>query len=257
MSSDDICRMIQGHIGELFVCSQQGDYCQVRTPYLYPDGDNIDLYCEVQGDIVTVTDLAETTGWLRMQSLATRRSPNQNRLISDACTTHGVEFYRGMLQARCRSSDDLAGVFTRVAQAALRVSDLWFTFRYRRTESVVGEVAEYLADKGLEHERTKRITGRSMRIWNVDFHVRAVERSSLVYVLSTGSRAVANRVTDHVVAAWYDLSHHSIGPERFQFVSLFDDTADVWGDEDFRRVEDLSQVALWSRPEELVGILND
>ena len=36
-----------------------------------------------------------------MQSPATRRSPNQSRLISDACITHGVEFYRGMLQARC------------------------------------------------------------------------------------------------------------------------------------------------------------
>ena len=257
MNSNDICRAIQGEIGELFTCSQQGDYYQVRTPYLYPDGDNIDLYCEVADDIVTVTDLAETTGWLRMQSLATRRSPNQNRLILDACMTHGVEFSQGMLQARCRLGDDLAGVFTRVAQAALRVSDLWFTFRYRREESVAGEVAEYLAENGLEHERAKGIAGRSMRVWNVDFHVRTVGRSSLVYLLNTGSRAAANRITDHVVAAWYDLNHHSVGPEALQFVSLFDDTADVWGDEDFRRVEDLSKVALWSRPAELISILQD
>ena len=87
--------------------------------------------------------------------------------------------------------------------------------------------------------------------------MRAAARSSLVYVLNTGSRAAANRVTDHVVAAWYDLNHHSIGPERLQFVSLFDDTADVWDDEDFRRVEDLSKVVLWSRPEELIGTLKD
>jgi hypothetical protein len=257
MNSYDICKAIQTEVGELFTCSQQGDYCQVRTPYLYPDGDNIDLYCEVAHDIITVTDLAETTGWLRMQSLATRRSPNQNRLILDACVTHGVEFYMGMLQARCRPGDDLAGVFTRVAQAALRVSDLWFTFRYRRSESVADEVSEYLANNGLEHERAKKITGRSLRVWNVDFYVRATAHSSLVYVLNTGSRAAANRVTDHVVAAWYDLNHHSIGPERLQFVSLFDDTADVWGDEDFRRVEDLSKVVLWSRPEELIGTLKD
>ncbi len=257
MNSNDICKAIQGEMGELFTCSQQGDYYQVRTPYLYPDGDNIDLYCEITGDLVTVTDLAETTGWLRMQSLATRRSPNQNRLISDACMTHGVEFYRGMLQARCRPGDDLAGVFTRVAQASLRVSDLWFTFRYRRSESVVGEVAEYLTENRLEHEPATKIPGRSLRIWNVDFHVRAAGRSSLVYVLNTGSRAVANRITDHVVAAWYDLSHHSVGPERLQFVSLFDDTADVWNDEDFRLVEDLSKVALWSRPEEFIGILQE
>ena len=257
MNSNDICRAIQDEIGELFTCSQQGDYYQVRTPYLYPDGDNIDLYCEFSDDIVTVTDLAETTGWLRMQSLATRRSPNQNRLILDACMTHGVELHLGMLQARCRPGDGLAGVFTRVAQAALRVSDLWFTFRYRTGESVADEVAEYLAENRLENERAKGIIGRSLRVWNVDFHVRTVGRSSLVYVLNTGSRAAANRITDHVVAAWYDLNHHSVGPEPLQFVSLFDDTADVWDDEDFRRLEDLSKVARWSRPEDFIGILRD
>lgn len=256
MTGNDICKAIQGEIGALFTCSEQGDYCRVSTPYLYPDGDNIDLYCEVKGDTVTVTDLAETMGWLRMQSIGTRRSPNQNRLIEDACITHGVEFHRGMLQARCRPGDDLAGVLTRVAQAALRVSDLWFTFRYRSGDSMVGEVGQYLTEHKLEHERSKKLSGRSSRVWNVDFHVRAVGRSSLVYVLNTGSRAAANRLTDHVVAAWYDLNHHAVGPAGLQFVSLFDDTADVWDDEDFRRVEDLSKVARWSRPEEFIGVLS-
>ena len=256
MDSSDICKALQDTMGELFVCSEQGEYLQVRTPYLYPDGDNIDLFCELANDTITVSDLSETTGWLRMQSRSSRRSPNQNRLIEDACVTHGVEFYRGMLQARCRPGDDLAAVFTRVAQAALRVSDLSFTFRYQSGESMVGEVAEYLTECGLQYERSKRLAGRSSRVWSTDFHVRAVERSSLVYVLNTGSRAAANRITDHVVAAWYDLNHHAVGPESLQFVSLFDDTSDVWEDEDFRRVEDLSTVTRWSRPDEFISILS-
>ncbi|AIA55747.1 hypothetical protein Acaty_c1888 [Acidithiobacillus caldus ATCC 51756] len=37
---------------------------------------------------------------------------------------------------------------------------------------------------------------------------------------------------------------------RLTFVSLFDDTEDVWQDEDFRLVQDLSTVARWSRPDE-------
>ena len=32
-----------------------------------------------------------------------------------------------MLQATCRAGDELAATVIRVAQAALRVSDLWFT----------------------------------------------------------------------------------------------------------------------------------
>ncbi len=258
MTSSNICQTLQDGLGALFVCVDQGDYCRVRTPFLYPDGDNIDLFCRVDGNTTTITDLAETTGWLRMQSLSTRRSPNQNRLIEDVCQTHGVEFYRGMLQARCHPDDDLSNVLTRVAQAALRVSDLWFTLRHQAAgQSVAGEVAEYLTERRLQYEPAKRLAGRSQQVWYVDFHVRADRRSSLVKVLNTGSRAAAHRITDHVVATWYDLNHHAVGPEGLQFVSLFDDTIDVWSDEDFRRVEDLSKIARWSRPDEFISILTE
>lgn len=129
MNANQICHNLQEGLGASFTCSEQGDYQRIRTPYLYPDGDNVDLFCQIHRDVVTVSDLAETTGWLRMQSIALRRSPKQKWLIEDTCATHGIEFYRGMLQARCRPGDDLAEVVARVAQAALRVSDLWFTFR--------------------------------------------------------------------------------------------------------------------------------
>ena len=97
MDASRMCQDLQRNIGALFKCSQQGDYQRIRTPYLYPDGDNIDVFCKVQGDTVMVSDLAETTGWLRMQTAALRRSPKQTRLIEDACVTHGIEFYRGTL----------------------------------------------------------------------------------------------------------------------------------------------------------------
>ena len=112
MDAIDVCQDLQRSIGALFTCSEHGNYQRIRTPYLYPDGDNIDIFCKVEGKTLTVSDLAETTGWLRMQSAVLRRSPKQTRLIEDACVTHGIEFYRGMLQARCRPGDPLAQVVT-------------------------------------------------------------------------------------------------------------------------------------------------
>ena len=262
MTSSNICQRLQGGLGALFVCVDQGDYCRVRTPFLYPDGDNIDLFCQADGDTMTITDLAETTGWLRTQSLAPRRSANQNRLIEDVCQTHGVEFYRGMLQARCHPNDDLSTVFTRVAQAALRVSDLWFTLRYRdagqsTAAALTGKVAEYLTERRLQYEQAIRLAGTSQKIWDVDFRVHAGQRNSLVYVLNTGRRAAASQIADHVVAAYYDLEHHTEGVQGLQFVSLFNDTNDVWSAEDFRRVGDLSNVAYWSRPDEFISVLTE
>ena len=243
MDGSCMCQDLQWEIGALFTCSEHGDYHRIRTPYLYPDGDNIDLFCKVVDDVVTVGDLAETTGWLRMQTAALRRSPKQKRLVEDACVTHGVELYRGMLQARCRPGDKWAEVVTRVAQAALRVSDLWFTFRTQAVQSITDEVTDFLTEREFGFERAKRLAGRSGRGWTVDFHVRTERRSSLVLVPSTGNRAAAHRVSEHVLAAWRDLNHLAAGPEALTCISLFDETADVWADEDFRLVEPPSRVS--------------
>jgi hypothetical protein len=242
-------------LGELYSCSPHGEYQRIRTPYLYPDGDNIDLFYRTEGEIATITDLAETGRWLRMQTVSQRRSAKQRQLIEDICLTHGVEYYRGMLVARCRPGDALAAVVTRVVQAALRVSDLWFTFRTRAVESITDEVADFLVERELAFDRTEKLLGRSGRGWNVDFHVRTANNSSLVYVLSTGNRSAAHAISEHVVAAWYDLNQLVAGPEALRFVSLFDDTMDVWNDEDYQLVSGLSTVARWSRPDEFASLL--
>ena len=80
-------------------------------------------------------------------------------------------------------------------------------------------------------------------------------RSSLVYVLSTGSRAAARGVVEHVVTSWYDLNNLRVGPESLQFISLFDDTMDVWSTEDFNLLQDLSAVAQWSQPDAFLQTL--
>ena len=77
--------------------------------------------------------------------------------------THGIEFYRGMLQARCRPGDELAQVVIRVAQAALRVSDLWFTFRTQAVQSTADEVADFLTECEFGFERARKLAGRSGR----------------------------------------------------------------------------------------------
>ena len=140
-------------------------------------------------------------------------SPKQTRLIEDACVTHGIEFYRGTLQARCQPGDELVQVVTRVAQAAFRVSDLWFTFRTQAVQTITDEVADFLTECEFEFARAQKLVGRSGRGWSVDFHVRTERRSSLVHVLSTGNRAAAHRVSEHVLAEWHDLNHLVAGPE--------------------------------------------
>lgn len=75
--------------------------------------------------------------------------------------------------------------------------------------------------------------------------------------LSTGSRASAHRVSEHVLTrvARSEPSRGVTGV--LTFVSLIDDAADVWKDEDFRLVDPLSTVTRWSRPDEFAAVLRD
>lgn len=250
------CEQIGAELPELFSCQPIVQGTRIRTPFLYPDGDVIDVYLTERAGVPTVTDFGETLRWLRMQSLAPRRTPKQQRLIEDVCLNHGLELYRGMLAARVLTGPSaMAATVMRVAQGALRVADLWFTMRTRTVESVTDEIEVFLGERNIPFDRSEPLVGRSGRTWRVDFHTLAPRRSSLVYVLGTGSRAAARSVSEHVLAAWYDLNNLRLGPEGLQFVSLFDDTMDVWSPEDFRLVEDLSSIARWSRPDEVAEML--
>ena len=110
---------------------------------------------------------------------------------------------------------------------------------------------------GRERLSCTTLASRSGRGWTVDFHVRTKLRSSLVQVLSTGNRAAAHRVSEHLLAAWHGLNHLATGLVALTFVSLFDDATDVWADEDLRLIESLSAVSRWSRPDEFAAVLSE
>lgn len=255
MTSREICAELNNELSALYSCFEQGEFNKIRTPFLYPDGDVIDIFCKQNERSTTVTDLGESVRWLRMQTTAPKRSIKQNKLIDDVCKTQGVELFKGMLQTRCREDESLADAVTRVSQAAIRVSDLWFTFRARSVESVTDEVADFLGDISLPFEKRKMFTGRSGAGVMVDFYVRAPERSSMINVLSTGNKSSARPIVNQILRNWYDLSGVSVSQDAPKFISLFDDTSDVWSSEDFSILEELSDVARWSRPDELQELL--
>jgi hypothetical protein len=155
---------------------------------------------------------------------------------------------------RTKTPEEVPAAITRLAQASLRVSDIWFTVRNRATESITDEVADFLTERNIKFERGEKLPGRSGKIWSVDFHTWTPERSSLVYVLSTGSKAGARSIVNQAVATFYDLSHMRAS-QGLGFVSLFDDTMDVWADEDFNLASSLSEIGRWSRPDEFENLL--
>jgi hypothetical protein len=244
--------VLRENMGALFVVSRKGDLVRIRTPFWYPDGGVVDLFVKAHGSVLTLTDLGEALGWLRMQTLGSRRSPKQQKLVQDVCLTQGVELFKGQLMLRCSDIKELPRAVVNLGQAVVRVSDLWFTTRTRSVESISDEVGDFLQEQQVAHERAVKLSGRSGRDWTVDSQTRTPSQSALVCVLASGSRAAARRISEHVLAAWIDLVMLKAGPTPIRFLSLFDDTSDVWADEDFRLLEPVSDVCRWSQPDELI-----
>ena len=256
MTLDKLCASISRNLPPLFKCTPAPrEGIRVRTPMMYPDGDIVDVFVLERGDTYIVTDFGDALGWLSTQSVSRNRSRRQNLLIDDVCHTLRVELYRGQIVLRDINRDDLGEGVIRVAQAAVRVSDLWFTFRTQTFQTTADDVEEWLREKQIPFQRAVKQPGRSNRDWTIDFRTAHTKRTSLVFLLSTGSRGSVRRITEHVVAGCVDLSHMKSSQPELGFVSLFDDTQDVWRDEDFSMVSAVSEVAYWSRPDEVERIL--
>lgn len=256
MNVNELCALVGQSLPPLFVCAPAPhEGIRVRTPMLYPDGGVVDVFVLARGNGYTVTDFGDSLGWLWLQSITQRRSSRQEMLIQDVCQTLGIELFHDQIVLRAVTEDTVGEAVLRVAQAALRVSDLWFTLRSQTFQTTVDEVGEWLSEKRIPFQRDVPKQGRSTRDWTVNFETQTADHTSLLFLLSTGSRGAVHRITEHVVTGCVDLYHLKTSQSNLEFVSLFDDTVDVWRPEDFRLVGEHSQIARWSAPDELQAIL--
>ena len=256
MNIDELCAAVGRTLPPRFVCAPAPrEGVRVRTPLLYPDGGVVDVFVLERGSGYTVTDFGDALGWLSLQSISRRRTGRQAMLIQDVCRTLRIELVHDRLVLRPVMAAELGEAILRIAQAAVRVSDLWFTMRSQALQSTEDEVDEWLSAKQIPFQRQVKKPGRSTRDWTVNFEAQTANRASLIFLLSTGSRGAAHQITEHVLAGWVDLSHLRTSQPNLGFVSLFDDTIDVWRAEDFQLVEEHSAIARWSAPDELERML--
>jgi len=253
--STALCQHIADTAGQLFDCAEVNGFVRIRTPYLYPDGDIIDLYWKEQNGQQILSDLGETLRWLETQSPSKQLSKKQELLLQDIRLTHGVEVYRGTLLLRLSPQESLGAAITRLAQAALGTADLWFLSRSRLTSSITDDIADFLTDKNIRFTQNEKIIGRSGRPRRVDFQTFHPRRTSFIEVLSTGNKSAANQRVDTVFATWSEFSHFKVGQQPTRFISLFDDTLNVWTDDNIVQLQDVSDVVYWSRPDELLELV--
>ena len=260
MIPSDIQEALQSGLGELYTAEARGELVQITTPYLLPDNDCVTLYCRIEGDAIRVTDLGETCHcWLATEMLAVSDPPNLDETIDQICADLGVEHVHGEIFVSFSPNgswtNSLAGVVARVTNAVIRVSDLWYTFRPKPSRTVNADVADFLRTRGIAFTRSETHKGCSGDEIAVTFSVDAGEVRSLIMVLDAGIPSLSEIMVESAVKQWMELKHLTKSNGHIQFVTLFDDTSDLWSEKHYQKLKPLSVVAKWSDPENLVKIL--
>ena len=127
MNSDAMVRGLQNSLSGIFECSEMPNgQVRVRTPLTHPDGTLVDLFL-IPGDDrkVEVTDLGDTTGWLRTQS-AGGLTGSRNGRVSRLCRSLNVTMAQGRITVIAGDSRTLGESVARVAQAAVLISHIAF-----------------------------------------------------------------------------------------------------------------------------------
>ena len=264
MTPADLCSIIRDGASDLYECEPAPkEGIRVRTPMLLPDGDMVDVFVLERDGGYVVTDFGDTLGWLWMQSGRSRLAKKQRAMVDDACFNLGVEIIDGQLAIRGVERKHVADAVLRLSQAAMRVADVSFVFptfhvapmrlaAIDPVEATAYEVETWLKQQRLSVERNVKRRGGSGRAWKADYEVSAGARTSLVFLLAAESRRTARRRTERVLSGCLDLRKSEFS---FSLVSLFDDTRDVWKEEDFLLFKEVSQVARWSCRDEFHRIL--
>lgn len=226
-----ICRKIIEQTEELFECSPFREYIRIETPFVYPDGDIIDLFYKDNSPYKIITDLGGASDWLGLQTVSETRTEKQEYQIEYICDSYRVEYRKGEFFIdldKGNETRNLAEAVFDLGQAIIRISGLWFLQINKARSQIINSIEAFMNSNEIVYKKNKPFDGSSGEIWKPNFYTENTKEKILIYVLSTEKKNSTSSIVYRINAAWDDLSYLNNQKENFKFISLFDDRYDIW-----------------------------
>ena len=247
-----LLKVVRAVIPHPFECDDaHAEGVRVRTPFLLPDRDMVDIFVLEREDGLAVTDLGDAIGWLYYVDGVVEPTPLRQRMVVSVCRDLGVAYHQGQLVVRGVKRDDLLEAILLVSQAVLRVADITFTVRQRFAPSRADKVSSWLDGWEVPYARFVRKRGASGRYWNVDFETYAEGLTADVFLLSGSSVQHAQNMVNWVGEGMRDIWNACQDRRPPQFVALRYGPSRVWREVDAGPVACRATIVDWSRREDL------
>ncbi|ANV86323.1 DUF1828 domain-containing protein [Picosynechococcus sp. PCC 11901] len=244
----NICKHILDNLENLFECDPHGEYVRIETPFIYPDGDIIDLYYKSKDPLFAVlTDLGGTHEWLSAQILSQGRSQKQNDQIKDICLTYRIEYRGGEFfidMGKGNEQRNISEAVFDLSQAIIRVASLWFVQLDRVRNDALNSVEMFLDLHDFQYEKNKKIQGTSGQNWKLDFCINHPNKTSYLCLLSTEKKNNTRNIINRIYTTWGDLRELKENDKsgHLQFISLLDDRYPVWTSKQKKLLKDADSI---------------
>jgi hypothetical protein len=233
-----------------FACLESDGRTRIITPYPYPDNDLIEVWVEpATGDRVKVTDLGETVRHLYASGYDVGSARRRMLLAQTVAAGRGVEFDEGEI-SKVGSVEELGELLFDVVVTSRGISDLILTSRAYEPATFREEVAGFLEESAIPFETGVRVAGHTGKVYRVDF--RLPPSGVLLQTLSPAQPGAMQGVINRVFRVWVDVNGQ-IG--RSRKVCLLNDVDFRWAAPDVALLDEVAQVAYWTRREQLLGIV--
>lgn len=229
----DQCRTLlaelQRDVRDSFTIEPSDSGCLIRTSYLFPDNDPIEVFADrsAEGERVRLTDLGETMGLLFLQGVEIRGRSRQEWHLETALRRLDINLDGQELVVDVPLRE-LGDGLIRLVEGIKALSYLVYTTRARIGPDFKREVSDWLEEERVEFESDYPVSGQSGRIWTIDFTREIGEEPPiLMQALHSETVGYAVRLAERTALMWVELSEAS---PAFHKLSLIDDTIEtpVW-----------------------------
>lgn len=234
-------------------------HVRLETKFKYPDGASIDLFIvnrpqpDLLASVETLSDLGQTTMWLRDMQLRLNQTKRRRELVEDALEMLEVSQRDAALETAFEPTPRaLEDAVIRLGQACSRVADLSFMKRYSLQAPVSEELEDVIIDTDLPYEANALLAGRHGNDVRVDFLVQGKRRRSAVLAMRAQSNSLATNQANSLLARAFDL----FTPDREeQVVAVYDDSFPVYQNTDLDRLADLCLLFPLSRRHDIAATI--
>jgi hypothetical protein len=250
---DDVIKQLGSYFSSALEClGEDSGYEVVRTPFLYPDRDHIELFLrETHDGQLLVSDLGQTVMKISEYGFVLRNSPKRRAMVFQITSSLGVRFENGSLLVTTSLAEAGYSIWQLVI-AVQRLADLVFTVGSYVRATFGDQFENFVAASGINYRRGVLVELESNYRFTADF---TVNGGKIVQLLSANSVGYAR---ERINKVYVDFSEMAIATDTRRKVAIIDDSQPLWNPQLLQPLtHQADNVLYWSNKSVLEGVLAD